>query len=210
MGERSILDQVADYYGQCVREHGETARGVDWNSAESQRLRFQKLLDILPPSGSSFSILDYGCGYGALVDVLRERGDPFRYLGYDVSMEMVGRARRRHPQPDCSFGTDLGQLGQADYAVASGVLNVKLGIPEIDWRRHVDLMLEDLDRSSIKGFAFNALTAYADAHRMRRELFYADPCEYFDLCKRSFSPNVALLHDYGLYEFTILVRKDAR
>jgi hypothetical protein len=30
----------------------------------------------------------------------------------------------------------------------------------------------------------------------------------FDICKRKFSRNVALLHDYGLYEFTILVRKD--
>jgi hypothetical protein len=30
----------------------------------------------------------------------------------------------------------------------------------------------------------------------------------FDLCKRRHSRNVALLHDYGLYAFTVLVRKD--
>jgi len=29
----------------------------------------------------------------------------------------------------------------------------------------------------------------------------------FDYCKRTYSRDVALLHDYGLYEFTILVRK---
>jgi hypothetical protein len=29
----------------------------------------------------------------------------------------------------------------------------------------------------------------------------------FDLCKRRYSRNVALLHDYEIYEFTILVRK---
>jgi hypothetical protein len=29
------------------------------------------------------------------------------------------------------------------------------------------------------------------------------------LCKRRFSRNVALLHDYDLYEFTVLVRKAA-
>ena len=29
----------------------------------------------------------------------------------------------------------------------------------------------------------------------------------FDLCKRRYSPRVALLHDYPLYEFTVLVRK---
>jgi hypothetical protein len=42
---------------------------------------------------------------------------------------------------------------------------------------------------------------------MREDLFYADPCELFDYCKTRFARNVALLHDYGLYEFTILVRK---
>jgi hypothetical protein len=30
---------------------------------------------------------------------------------------------------------------------------------------------------------------------------------FFDHCKRNFSRQVALLHDYGLWEFTILVRK---
>ena len=31
---------------------------------------------------------------------------------------------------------------------------------------------------------------------------------FFDFCKRNFSRNVALLHDYGLYDFTIIVRKN--
>jgi hypothetical protein len=44
---------------------------------------------------------------------------------------------------------------------------------------------------------------------MKPHLYYADPCDLFDLCKRRFSPQVTLLHDYGLYEFTILVRKRA-
>jgi hypothetical protein len=43
---------------------------------------------------------------------------------------------------------------------------------------------------------------------MRADLFYADPCVYFDLCKRRYSRQVALLHDYGLYEFTLIVRKE--
>ena len=29
----------------------------------------------------------------------------------------------------------------------------------------------------------------------------------FDLCKRRFSTRVALLHDYPLFEFTVIVRK---
>ncbi|MFX7953370.1 class I SAM-dependent methyltransferase, partial [Acinetobacter baumannii] len=59
------------------------------------------------------------------------------------------------------------------------------------------------------GFSFNCLTSYSDEDRKRDYLYYADPCQLFDLCKRRYSRQVALLHDYGLYEFTILVRKDA-
>jgi len=51
------------------------------------------------------------------------------------------------------------------------------------------------------------LTKYPDAARMRSDLYYADPGFFFDYCKRNFSRNVALLHDYNLYDFTILVRK---
>jgi hypothetical protein len=42
---------------------------------------------------------------------------------------------------------------------------------------------------------------------MRPELWYPDPAWAFDLCKRRYSKEVALLHDYGLYEFTMLVRR---
>jgi hypothetical protein len=42
---------------------------------------------------------------------------------------------------------------------------------------------------------------------MREDLYYADPARLFDHCKTRFARNVTLLHDYGLYEFTMLVRK---
>lgn len=207
----AIRRRVAAYYTERVQAHGDTALGVDWNSAESQRLRFDELLRIVPASEvGEISILEYGCGYGALVDTLDERGRPFRYTGYDIAEEMVRRARRRHDRPDCRFTADASALEPADYAVASGVFNVRLATPEPEWREHVARSLEELDRLSTKGFAFNALTSYSDRDRMRDDLFYADPREYFDHCKRAFSPHVALLHDYGLWEFTILVRKDVR
>ena len=42
---------------------------------------------------------------------------------------------------------------------------------------------------------------------MRDYLYYPNPCEVFDWCKRRYAKDVALLHDYGLYAFTMLVRK---
>jgi hypothetical protein len=74
---------------------------------------------------------------------------------------------------------------------------------------NVEETLDALDRTSRSGFAFNCLTSYSDADKMRDYLYYADPCALFDLCKKRYSRNVAILHDYDLYEFTILVRKAA-
>jgi hypothetical protein len=96
---------------------------------------------------------------------------------------------------------------QTDFAVASGIFNVKLDQAEDAWRAYIGATLDAMHRATTSGFAFNCLTSYSDADKMRPNLHYADPCELFDFCKRRFSRNVALLHDYGLYEFTILVRK---
>ena len=63
-----------------------------------------------------------------------------------------------------------------------------------------------LDRTSHLGFTFNSLTSHSAADKMRDYLYYADPYALFDLCKRRYSRHVASLLDYGLYEFTILVR----
>ena len=49
-----ILTQVATYYSDKLAEHGETARGVDWNGEESQVLRFEQLCRIIEDSSGIF------------------------------------------------------------------------------------------------------------------------------------------------------------
>lgn len=203
----NILSEVADYYSGKLAEHGDTPRGVDWNGEEGQTLRFEQLSRIISqPSG--YSINDLGCGYGALFEHLNHHGEPFDYSGYDVSEEMVRAAQARYAgKPSARFAVSAEPFETADYGIASGIFNVKLGRKEAEWREYLEATLDILDRTSSKGFAFNCLTSYSDADKMRDYLYYADPCALFDLCKRRYSRNVALLHDYGLYEFTILVRK---
>jgi len=202
------LAGVSRYYGEKLREHGASPQGVDWNGRESQWLRFGELLRIRQ-AGRDYSLNDVGCGYGALADYLLELGEHCDYLGVDLSPAMIDKALELHRgRAGCRFLGGERADRSADYTVASGIFNVKLDAPPAAWREHVLQTLDGLDATSGRGFAFNCLTKYSDAERMRPHLFYADPCELFDYCKRRFSRNVALLHDYGLYEFTLLVRKD--
>jgi hypothetical protein len=118
---------------------------------------------------------------------------------------MVDVARQLQQGPQVAFFTEYAALPAADYAVASGIFNVKLDTPEDDWLEYVLDTIDSLARAANNGFAFNVLTRYSDPERRRHDLFYADPLFFFDYCKTNYS-GVVLLHDYPLYEFTILVR----
>ncbi|WP_454764696.1 class I SAM-dependent methyltransferase [Cupriavidus campinensis] len=208
-GERTrLLNDVADYYATKLAEHGDTPHGVDWNGEEGQFLRFEQLTRIIAGDALSFSIVDLGCGYGALIEYLRGKFSSFQFTGVDVAEDMVQAAQQRYGDDESTrFIVGSEPDGVVDYVVASGIFNVRMGRTDAEWLDHVKATLDVMDRTSRRGFAFNCLTAYSDAEKMRDTLYYADPCRLFDLCKRQFSRNVALLHDYGLYEFTILVRK---
>jgi SAM-dependent methyltransferase len=201
-----LLSRVAAYYEAKLDSHGPTPAGVDWSSAESQALRFAQFFPLLDGDRHG-SVIDYGCGYGALRGYLRDATIDGPYTGHDVSPAMIESARRLNATDSLArFTSDRAALTTADYAVASGIFNVKQSTPEDEWRAYVDETLADIASLSRKGFAFNVLSRYSDVERRRGDLYYADPLALFDYCKRTFSPRVSLLHDYPLYEFTILVR----
>lgn len=200
-----LLSEVADYYSQKLATHGLTAQGVDWNGDESQHLRFHELCRIIDAPG--FSIADLGCGYGALIDYLVQHHPGFRYTGVDVSADMILAAQDRYAaQQNASFLVG-DALPQSDYVVASGIFNVRQQRTDAEWNAYILSTLDAMHAASARGFAANFLTSYSDADKMRDYLYYADPLALFDHCKKHYSRHVALLHDYGLYEFTLLVRK---
>ena len=203
------LIAVADYYSARLKEHGACAKGVDWNSIASQELRFDQLNRVINNDGP-FVINDLGCGYGAYYDYLRLKNLDFSYVGVDLSAVMIEEARNRHSSDrSCRFVKSPRCDQIADYTVASGIFNVKLNLDDESWRTHMLLTLHHMNEASSRGYAFNCLTRYSDPDQMKPYLYYADPCTLFDYCKTHHSRNVALLHDYGLYEFTVLVKKDS-
>lgn len=206
MSFAQILGDVSAYYGAKLTAHGATPGGVDWSSAASQRTRFEQLLSVCDGGPARFSLNDLGCGYGALLGFLRERAIDVEYRGHDIAPEMIAAARALYP--DAVFVGPGSALDVADYTVASGIFNVKLATPADAWRDYIVHTIDELARLSRRGFAFNMLTSYSDPERMRADLYYGEPGWFFDLMKRKYSRWVALLHDYGLYEFTIRVRKD--
>lgn len=202
------LQGLRDFFDQTIKAHGADPKGVDWKSEESQFVRFTQLLKLHTDKTQPFSIIDYGCGYGALVKFLVQEGYNFTYTGYDMTPAVLEAAQKTFPDGRCRWTSDLSSVQPADYVVGSGLFNMKFkDTPADEWYQHMLDTIRTMWDLSQTGLAFNALTSYSDAELMRADLYYPDPLTVFDFCKRSLSKQVALLHDYGIYDFTILVRR---
>ncbi len=202
-----ILKQVSNYYTQKLKQHGTTHNGVDWSSQESQKQRFAVLCQIIT-SSDHFTLTDWGCGYGAMYEFLLSKYKSFSYTGIDISEKMVQAAKKTYKETKHRhFLTTSDLKSKTDYVIASGIFNTKKKVDEQTWLNYILSTLDKINKAATKGFAFNCLTKYSDHDKMRDDLYYADPTFLFDHCKQHYAKNIALLHDYDLYEFTILVRK---
>ena len=202
-----IQEQIKRHFEEAFDRFGPTPQGVDWNSEQAQVVRFDQLLQVCDLS-RPFSLNDYGCGYGALAGYLAARGLDFRYTGYDLSEKLVAQAQQLYAGAgNLAFTTDEAALPTADYTLANGIFNKRFDFDEHAWTAHILHTLGRLDALSTGGFAFNLLTRYSDPEKMRPDLYYGDPGFFFDYCMLNYSRNVTLLHDYGLFDFTVIVRK---
>ena len=207
---REIEKDLIDYYRSSLDNYGPGAMGVGWKSEMAQQIRFEQLTKIIK-NDSNFSINDMGCGVGDFYTYLSGKSYGFfDYYGYDMLEPMLALAKAKFESQRNLHWIKIDNardLHPADYTVASGIFNLKYAIKESEWLKYIIETLNHMNQKSKFGFAFNMLTAYADKEHMKEHLFYSDPLFFFDLCKRQFSKNVALLHDYYEYDFTILVRK---
>ena len=105
----NLLNDVQQFFDKEVQEFGATHEAVDYNSKESQELRFLQLLKIIDTE-ESFSIIDYGCGYGEMVHYMQNLGLKFEYQGFDISEAMIKQATEYTPETsEWNFTTNLSE-----------------------------------------------------------------------------------------------------
>jgi SAM-dependent methyltransferase len=207
VAEPAILSQVATYYASKLELHGSTPQGVDWNGEASHELRHQQFLRLLAGSPDA-SVLDLGCGYGDFLRFLREQRHRGVFIGYDVAPSMIEKARALHGEgTDRQWRVGAHPDDVADFAIASGIFNVKGEVPDGSWTPYVHETIDVLARAGRRGFAFNLLSLSSDPERRRANLYYADAAGMLSHCLARYGRSVALLQDYGLYEFTVVVRQ---
>ena len=204
------LKEMARHYGERVKSFGTTAKAAGWRDMETQYLRFSQLFRIFEHDGTSFSLNDLGCGYGALLQAMPEvlAARVTRYTGYDLSQEMVDTACEYCKNDErCHFICGNRIEKDADYTLASGIFNHHFNTQRTAWEKHIFNTVSHMYKVSKKGIAFNIMSKYVDY--VEDYIYYADPAEMLTFCLANWGRHVVLLHDYSLYECTILVRKEA-
>jgi SAM-dependent methyltransferase len=204
--ESTILFEVAAYYAAKLEAHGSTPEGVDWNGIDSHERRHRQFLYLLNGSPNA-SIIDLGCGFGDFLRFLRAEGHQGSFIGYDIAPSMIEKARQIHGESDdhrWRVGAEPAET--ADFAIASGIFNVKGDAPNDVWTRYLYRTMDILAHAGRRGFAFNVLSLSSDPDKRRPHLYYADPINLLAHCLSRYGRSVALLQDYGLYEFTVVVR----
>lgn len=188
--------------------HGPTPLGADWPCMPTQELRFVQLLRLCDFS-QPFALDDLGCGYGALLAFLakRHRRSRIDYLGIDLSQAMLVEARRLWGQrSSAQFILGHASPRVADYAVASGIFNVKLHQPAERWTRFVETTLTGMHATSRLGFAVNFLAPLATGVEGKTELYRSPASVWRQFCEHKLRARVEVLENYGLREYTLLVR----
>ena len=204
-----LLAPVVHAYNRRYRQYGASPHGVFWKDAEFQRRRYENLITIFDDAdhAGGLTIHDFGCGYGAFFDFLKDRPVMYRsrYIGTEISEPLVAAARERIDDQRTYFVRALSATETADYTFASGTFNMHMRADEADWLAYVKASLAQLWERSRKGLAFNMLRH--DAPEKFCDLYYADAELFREFCLQEFSTNVRLTNDDPLPDWTIFVQR---
>ena len=207
-----------EYFEGLLAKHGENYLALDWNSPESQKLRYEILIDILVYGRKSakISLLDVGCGLGDLYGFLKKEKylsrNKINYTGLDITPKILEVAKKKYPGAKFELKDILEDryLPKFDYVFCSGVFNLRMTDTEshLEWVKAMLLRMYDL---ADFGVAVNFLSEGGMPISLPEDLnsgryFYFKPEEIMSFC-RFICNRFIIRHDYHPADFTVYLLK---
>ncbi|MFA5839926.1 MAG: class I SAM-dependent methyltransferase [Candidatus Margulisiibacteriota bacterium] len=207
-----------DYFENLLEKHGPNHLALDWNSPESQKLRFQVLKEILiyGKKAADVSILDVGCGLGDLYGFFKNDGilkrNRLNYTGIDIAPKLIEAAKKKYREAKFEVKDILQDryIPKYDYIFCCGIFNI-LATDNSSHMEFVKSMLLRMYDLVNYGVAVNFLSEgilsgmETETQTMSR-YFYFRPEEIISFCK-FICPKYLLRHDYHAGDFTIYLLK---
>ncbi|MBC8338091.1 MAG: class I SAM-dependent methyltransferase [Rhodospirillales bacterium] len=206
---QSMLKPVLETFDARLAEFGADPRSAFWRDADWQRRRYDILSRLFAEDDrhGGISITDFGSGYGAFFDYLKDRPvmDASHYTGIDLSAAMIAEAKTNITDPRAIFQRHLIATERTDYMFVCGTYNMLLDADRNAWTDYVKASLAQLWSMTDKALGFNMLRA--DAPEKYQSLYYADPKEFQDFCRTTLSADITYTDDSPLPDWTIFIRR---
>lgn len=214
-----ISQKLKKHYKQKFAEHGATPEGVDWGSNTADHLlRLDRMLAVLElgywqDNRERPSLLDVGCGYGALFDYVQQRGLELDYFGIDICESMLEECKSRRSNDSNAawlVGDILSLEGSRrfDYVVCNGIFTQKLEVSIKAMDQYMQTIVARMFDLWRIGIAFNVMTTHVNF--IAPNLYYRNPAELLGWCMSTPTSRVRIDHAYPLFEYTVyLYREDA-
>jgi SAM-dependent methyltransferase len=200
------LSDIQNRYTQRFEQHGYSPLTLGWNKGR-QAIRFQKLTSEYIFSGKH--VLDIGCGFGDLNQILQKKTDCYSYTGLDLVEALLDAGRELYPQEHIHFLQqnilDYEPSQKFDFAIASGVFNFKLR--NNSNYQFIEETIQKTLRICNDGLAFDFLSDKVDFEL--GHTFHSSPEKILSIAYK-YSKNVVLRNDYMPFEFSLFIFKDDR
>ncbi|MBR6045574.1 MAG: methyltransferase domain-containing protein [Ruminococcus sp.] len=155
------------------------------------------------------TIVDFGCANGELIKAMSQMFPEYRYVGYDISPEMIGAAKKN--VPGAQFCTSWDELG---VSFESSLLNISSTIHEVWSYGTPESIAEFRERAFRSGFRYicirdmmfdDSLDRPADAEQLsavRASADYAGQLADFESVRGEIKTQKQLVHYLLKYKYT--------
>jgi SAM-dependent methyltransferase len=202
-----ITEILCNHYSSKYMKYGATSQGVDWGSdPDLSRIRQEKMLGVIKDKGRS-TLLDVGCGYGHMAEVILKNRLPIDYAGIDVVGGMIEHAKKHNPEFTFYHGDFLAkEMGSFDYVVCNGILTQKLSASTLEMNVYAQELIASMYSAANKGVAFNIMNTHVNFQS--ENLYYRNPIELLAWCTSELTPHLIFDSSYRpWYEYTIYLYK---
>ena len=206
---RSIDNKIAEIYNQRFLKLGPAPEASMWFSKKRQFTRFDIIfneIELLTKKNER-SIIDIGCGYGAFLEFLSERGanDIWSYYGYDVSNEVIKFCKERYSR-EAAFYTGSIPTFMGDFIIMSGTYNFFPSKDYNSWKLYFYKSLKALWSKTTCAMIFNLQTS--DREKITDGgIVYTSIEEVKNFCKSNFGNVKAIINPVIPKDVTFVIKK---